>query len=323
MATRNRTALFRKYRDALRDVRISSSSGPSTSGYGGSGPVIELSNAPFLHQHGYARLSTNDTDILGGDAVTIGLPPAWVDISEEIATNMQQARIKITILVKAYSKALMPTFGDTAADQRAIDELTREITRILKRSEQMLRQLSGHGLSEDANVQKNVQRSLATDLQSLSLEFRKQQKAYLQGLRQQKDGPDGVDIGVDLNDQKSRHEGDDFFDLGFSEQQLAKMKRSEMLTAEREREILQIVESVNELTQIMKDLSSLVIDQGTIVDRIDYNIQNVAASVDQGVKQLEKAERTQRKGGMVMCATVLVFMCLFMLLVLIIKEIFF
>ena len=54
-----------------------------------------------------------------------------------------------------------------------------------------------------------MQRSLATDLQSLSMEFRKQQKAYLQRLNHLQDGPDGVDIGIDLNGQKSRHDEDD------------------------------------------------------------------------------------------------------------------
>lgn len=29
-------------------------------------------------------------------------------------------------------------------------------------------------------------------------------------------------------------------------------------------------------------------EQGTIVDRIDYNVQNVAASVEEGYKQLQK-----------------------------------
>ncbi|TQD70033.1 hypothetical protein C1H46_044433 [Malus baccata] len=116
----------------------------------------------------------------------------------------------------------------------------------------------------------------------------------------------------------------------FNERQMAKIKKNEAFTAEREREIQQasedlfvVVESVNELAQIMKDLSVLVIDQGTIVDRIDYNIQNVASTVDEGLKQLQKAERTQKQGGMVMCATVLVIMCFVMLVLLILKEIFF
>lgn len=62
MATRNRTILFRKYRDALKSVRIptaGSSSSPSSSS--GSGPVIELATTSFLNQNRkYAPLSTED-----------------------------------------------------------------------------------------------------------------------------------------------------------------------------------------------------------------------------------------------------------------------
>ncbi|OVA02585.1 Target SNARE coiled-coil domain [Macleaya cordata] len=321
MATRNRTTLYRKYRDALKSVRvptISPSSSSSTSG----GPVIELVNTSLLHPNrSYAPLSTEDPGSSSGGALTVGLPPAWVDVSEEIAANMQRARTKMAELVKAHAKALMPSFGDGKEDQHLIESLTQEITGLLKRSEKRLQRLSASGPSEDSNVRKNVQRSLATDLQNLSMELRKKQSTYLKRLRQQKEGQDGVDLEMNLNDNKSKMEDDEFGDVGFSAHQMAKLKKSEAFTAEREREINQVVESVNDLAQIMKDLSVLVIDQqGTIVDRIDYNIQTVAASVEQGYKQLQKAERTQRKGGMVMCATVLVIMCFVMLVLLILKE---
>ncbi|EPS62352.1 hypothetical protein M569_12438, partial [Genlisea aurea] len=167
------------------------------------------------------------------------------------------------------------------------------------------------------------QRSLATDLQSLSMELRRKQSTYLKRLKQQKEGPDGIDLEMNLNGNRSKSEEDEFDDLGFSEHQMAKLKKSEAITVEREREIQQVVESVNELAQIMKDLSVLVIDQGTIVDRIDHNITNVSASVEEGLKQLQKAERSQKQGGMVMCATVLVIMCLVMLFLLILKTILF
>lgn len=250
----------------------------------------------------------------------MGLPPAWVDVSEEIAANMRRARTKMAELVKIYDKALMLLFVDAREDQHTIEVLTLEITDLLKRSEKRLQKLSSSDSSEDSNLRKNVQRSLATDLQNLSMEFRKKQSNYLKRLRQQKEGQDGVDLEMNL---KARWEDDDFGDVGFDEHQMSKLKRSEALTAEREREIAQVVESVNELAQIMKDLSVLVIDQGTIVDRIDYNIQNVSASVEDGFKQLQRAERTQRKGGMVMCATILVIMCFIMLVLLILKSILF
>ncbi|CAI0551621.1 unnamed protein product [Linum tenue] len=330
MATRNRTLIFRKYRDALKSVRIptsssSSSQQPLSSGGRGGGPVIELANTSFLNPNrSYAPLSTEDPGNSSKGASTVGLPPAWVDISEDIAANVHRARMKMAELAKAHAKALMPSFGDGKEDQRTIEGLTHEITGLIKKSEKKLQRLSAGGPTEDSNIRKNVQRSLATDLQNLSMELRKKQSTYLKRLRQQKEGQDGVDLEMNLNGNRSRMDDEDGLDnMAFSDLQMARVKKTEAFTAEREREIQQVVESVNELAQIMKDLSVLVIDQGTIVDRIDYNVQNVATTVEEGLKQLQKAERTQKQGGMVMCATVLVIMCFIMLVLLILKEILF
>ncbi|KAF7805071.1 syntaxin-43-like isoform X1 [Senna tora] len=330
MATRNRTLLYRKYRDALKSVRVPSSSSASTSTGATGGPVIELVSTSLLNQNrSYAPLSTEDPGNSSKGPLTVGLPPAWVDVSEEISANVQRARTKMAELAKAHAKALMPSFGDGKEDQRAIETLTHEITDLIKRSERRLQRLSATGPSEDSNVRKNVQRSLATDLQNLSVELRKKQSTYLKRLRQQKESQDGVDLEMNINGSKSRFEDDALDSMVFNDHQMAKLKKSEAFTVEREKEIQQasksslfaVVESVNELAQIMKDLSVLVIDQGTIVDRIDYNIQNVATTVEDGLKQLQKAERTQKKGGMVMCATVLVIMCFVMLVLLVLKEI--
>ncbi|GAV57004.1 Syntaxin domain-containing protein/SNARE domain-containing protein [Cephalotus follicularis] len=322
MATRNRTAVYKKHRDAVKSVRAPLSSSAS----GSTGPVIEMVSTSFLRstRSHYTPLSTEDPgpSTSSGDAFTIGLPPAWVDDSEEISANIQHARIKMAELVKAHGKALMPSFSDGKEDQRKIELLTKEITDLLRKSEKRLQKLSSRGHSEDLYFRKNVQRSLATDLQNLSADLRRKQSSYLKRLQEQKVGHDGVDLEMNVNGNKPRFEEDEFSDMGFNKQQMSKLKKNEQVTEEREREIQQVMESVNDLAQIMKDLAVLVIDQGTIVDRIDYNIQKVATSVEEGFKQLEKAERTQKKGGMVMCATVLVIMCFIMLLLLILKTLF-
>ncbi|TYI46864.1 hypothetical protein E1A91_D13G133900v1 [Gossypium mustelinum] len=304
MATRNRSLLFRKYRDALKSVRIPASSSASSAATksSGGGPVIEMVSTSLLHPNrSYTPLSTEDPGNSSKGAVTVGLPPAWVDVSEEIAANVQRARTKMAELAKAHAKALIPSFGDGKEDQRIIESLTHEITNLLRKSEKRLQKLSASGPSEDSNVRKNVQRQLATDLQNLSMELRKKQSTYLKRLRQQTEGQDGVDLEMNINGNRSYAENDDLDDMIFSEHQMAKLKQNEALTVEREREI----------------------QQGTIVDRIDYNIQNVATTVEEGLKQLQKAERTQKQGGMVMCATVLVIMCFVMLVLLILKEIIF
>ncbi|KAE8660200.1 Syntaxin-43 [Hibiscus syriacus] len=311
MATRNRSWLFNKYRDALKGARLpTSSSTANLRPRSGGAPAIEMASTSLLHsKRSYTALSTDDPGNSSKGTAPIGLPPSWVDVSGEIATNVQRARAKMAELGKAHAKALMPSFGDGKEDQRNIENLTSKITNLLKRSEKRLQKLSATGPSEDSNVRKNVQRQLATDLQKLSVELRKKQSTYLKRLRQQME--EGADMEMNLNGNRSKEEDDDWDDMMFNEHQMAKLKQSE------------IVESVNELAQIMKDLSVLVIDQGTIIDWIDYNILNVATTVEEGLKQPQKAERTQKQGGMVMCASVLVVMCFVMLVLLILKEIFF
>lgn len=94
------------------------------------------------------------------------------------------------------------------------------------------------------------------------------------------------------------------------------------LIDERDREVHNIVASINELAQIMKDLSVLVIDQGTILDRIDYNMEQTSMKVEEGVRQLEKAEKKQKQSGMVLCIMLLLVAIVVMVLLVIFKAIF-
>ena len=66
------------------------------------------------------------------------------------------------------------------------------------------------------------------------------------------------------------------------------------LAAERDEEIRKIVESIEELSAIFKELAVLVIDQGTILDRIDYQMEQVVEQVEDGVQHLERAEEYQK-----------------------------
>lgn len=89
--------------------------------------------------------------------MTAGLPPTWVDVSEDISVNVQCARAKMSELAKAHTKVLMPSFGDKRNDQHAVEVLTHEITDLLRKSEKRLKILSSNEPSEDSNVRRNVQ----------------------------------------------------------------------------------------------------------------------------------------------------------------------
>ena len=85
---------------------------------------------------------------------------------------------------------------------------------------------------------------------------------------------------------------------------------------QRDAEIQQIVKSIEELAQIFKELAVLVIDQGTILDRIDYNMENAVENVKQGIVHLEKAEEHQKNAMSVKCIILLVLLIIIMIVIL-------
>ena len=59
----------------------------------------------------------------------------------------------------------------------------------------------------------------------------------------------------------------------------------------RDRELTEIAKSIASLAELFKDLSALVIDQGTLLDSVEYNIEQTAVQMSDAVKELDIATR--------------------------------
>ena len=59
----------------------------------------------------------------------------------------------------------------------------------------------------------------------------------------------------------------------------------------RDRELVEIARSISELAELFKDLSALVIDQGTLLDSVEYNIEQTAAHMEDAVRELDVATK--------------------------------
>ncbi len=69
---------------------------------------------------------------------------------------------------------------------------------------------------------------------------------------------------------------------------------SDIILQRRDNELNQLLNSVNDLAQIFKDMQTLVMEQGSILDRIDYNIDIASTNVTTGKKSIVKANEYQK-----------------------------
>ena len=59
----------------------------------------------------------------------------------------------------------------------------------------------------------------------------------------------------------------------------------------RDRELTEIAKSIAQLAELFKDLSALVIDQGTLLDSVEYNIEQTAVQMEEAVRELDTATK--------------------------------
>lgn len=285
-------------------------------------PICSLETAKLMAS-ALGGLSDPERVEAGLAGVGASLPPSYVEFRNDVRRDMQSIKDRMAELRSLHNRASLSKFDDGRDDEIAVEVATQQITKLFRKCEGRLHSFA-QGLpstSADGKVQRNVQRTLAVELQRLSVQFRKQQKQYLERLRA-RDGGGGAAAGaLSLLDDNRGGRGESAYDPGFSDVQVQAADSISALVDERDREVTKIVSSIHELAQIMKDLSVLVIDQGTVLDRIDYNLEQTASSVEQGVTQLRRAERAQRRGAMATCVMALVAAVAFMLVILLVKAV--
>lgn len=90
-------------------------------------------------------------------------------------------------------------------------------------------------------------------------------------------------------------------DRSFSQSTLQAASQQKLLhsndtaIAQREREIEEIAQGIIALSDLFRDLQTMVIDQGTMLDRIDYNVERMNEDVKGADQELKVASGYQRK----------------------------
>lgn len=337
MATRSRKALFIQYRNSYSKNTINTTQiniAQNSTNYDSNEDDYETmglinKNSPIknpMNTSDYLELKQNMIPMQNMQSLQ-SLPPIWMDFVDEINESVELISKEINILTEMHKKHLIPNFENKEEEELLINSKTDEITQSIVNCQRKIQEMNS--TSEGTQVDKlkrNIQISLATKVQDISSTFRKAQSIYLSKLKNIESKMNSNLISTDstIQDQNNefKDDDDDVFNLYNSSDQLQLMETTDQIASTREKEINEIAKSINGLLIIFKELQTMVIDQGTILDRIDYNIEQVNTNMEESVVQLTKATKYQKKTQkkMIVCFLILLIILILYIFIIIIKN---
>lgn len=239
-------------------------------------------------------------------------PPNLLDMIADIDDNLLNIDTQLIALTKLYKKTSLPGFEDNSKDEKEIENISCKIikniqycfsrVKILQSSEKN-QEFYGYKLNKsNVIIIQNLQKSYASKIQITSNKFRVLQNNYLNFLN--KDNykllpvaQDDKQTSIMLQENKTLQEHMDIelYSKETLQKQFQKQQLNTKLLQERDKEITQLASGVLEVSTIFREMQSLIINQGTIIDRIDYNLQNTVIELKSGQKELDRAIHYQKK----------------------------
>ena len=310
---RDRTNLFLSYRRTFpHNITFSSGKAPL-----GNDRDIEMGSYPMVNMSHDISARLEDERKKEYESRSDSLPPIFIDIAQDVDDYLLEVRRLSEQLAKVYRKNSLPGFEDKSHDEALIEDLSFKVIQMLQKCYAVMKRLKtiynsqfvdGKQLSrEELIILDNLQKTYAEKIQTESNKFRVLQNNYLKFLNKDDLKPirnkANAESTLLLDDEeeeaaREKREGLDIEDYSkrtLQRQQQLHDTSAEAYLRERDEEITQLARGVLEVSTIFREMQDLVIDQGTIVDRIDYNLENTVVELKSADKELNKATHYQKR----------------------------
>ena len=165
---------------------------------------------------------------------------------------------------------------------KSIGKIVHEISLQLQLYERNLKELMKQNSENHIHniIKSNLQQALVEKVKEFSRKFKLNQEIYTKKYKELVGEEDPTnDLNTYMKEDEDNNQNDNFLMTDNSHQMLKK----------RDSELNQLLNSVNDLAGIFKDMQVLVMEQGSILDRIDYNIDIASTNVVKGKNSLIKA----------------------------------
>ena len=190
----------------------------------------------------------------------------------------------VSTLQSEQQKRLVIKFDDEDKKlNKNIAKIVHEITQQLSICEKKIKELVKQNIeSKTDNIIKiNMQHTIIQKITDFTKKFKINQELYKKKYKELV-GEDDPTYEINETLRKDNNDSNNFENFLMTDNINQNLQN-------RDNELNQLLNSVNDLAQIFKDMQSLVMEQGSILDRIDYNIDIAASNITTGKKSLVKA----------------------------------
>ncbi|OHS98386.1 SNARE domain containing protein [Tritrichomonas foetus] len=217
-------------------------------------------------------------------------------LASEIKSELVRINTSFDTLLKKQHECLRPTFTDTSDSINEINALTASINSHLQAISQRINFiiLPGNQYPDRTKILSNLRAALLESFREFSVKFKMAQQTFSASFNR----------NPHLKQKKKANAPFEFTSFNLGDE--ASERRQAQLQEERNNEeIEQIARRAEEIRNIFLDLSNLIVEQGTIIDRIDFNVSETLNNAVEAHKEVEKAAKYQSKSRMIYCAVIL------------------
>ena len=186
-------------------------------------------------------------------------------------------------LQKEQQKRLIITFDEEENNKlnKSIGKIVHEISLQLQLYERNVKELIKLNLDNQVHniIKSNLQQALVEKAKEFSRKFKLNQELYTKKYKELVGEDDPTNEVNNFMKEEEQNQNDNFLMTDNSKQVLKK----------RDTELNKLLNSISDLAGIFKDMQVLVMEQGSILDRIDYNIDVASTNVVKGKNSLIKA----------------------------------
>ena len=216
--------------------------------------------------------------------------PKYMQLYEECDNLLKEFDIEFNKLKEEQQKRIVPNFNETESKlitqniQMISGKMTQQLKMCKNLTKELKIQLANSDLDENVkiNMYQNLLNRLAETTRALQINEEMQLQKY-----QEFNGVEDSFFNINNYDSIETNQTQNFRSIDTKKLDVNK---------ERNKEIDQIVKTVNDLKEIFMDVSEMVISQGTILDRIDYNTYQTRHNIRRGNKEMEETHERLKSG---------------------------